>query len=151
MIAVTGVIDTIEAVHDAVRRMEEGAARHYEQLALAAEAMTAPEAATTLRSLAAAARRRAKTFSGSTLPASAPPQLTTPFSPDGLALESWQVLELALDMEYSMLNMLEMLQAIGETEEIRAEAGILAERKRLHLGELDQRQDHQPSPADGQD
>jgi hypothetical protein len=101
--------------------------------------------------LAAAARRRAKTFSGSTLPASMAPHVATPLSPDGLTLESWQVLELALDMEYSMLNMLEMLQAIGETEEIRAEAGILAERKRQHLGELDQRQDRQPPPTGVQD
>lgn len=140
MIAVTGDIDTIEAVHDAVRRMEDSAAQCYDQLATAADLMNAQEAATTLHSLAAAARRRARIFSGTTSPSMAVPPLSPPLSPDGLTLDVWQVLELALDMEYSMLTMLETLQALGETEDVRAEAGKLAERKRLHLGELDQRQ-----------
>lgn len=49
--------------------MEEGAALCYDQLAIAVDLITAPDAAVTLRNLAAAARRRAKTFSGT---ASAP-------------------------------------------------------------------------------
>ena len=148
MIAVTGSIDSIDSVHDSVRRMEEGAARLYDQLAAAAELMAAAEAATTLHSLAAAARRRARSYCGGTAKVEPLPPLTSSVPPsEKLDLTAWQVLEIALDMEYAMLTQLEMLAALAETDTVRDEAVKLAERKRLHLAELDLRQGRYPAPA----
>ena len=151
MIAITGSIDSIDVVHDAVRHMEEEAARLYDQLAAAAELMAAHEAATTLHSLAAAARRRARSYSGSASKTEPPPPLPASLPFDALELSAWQVLESALDMEYAMLGQLEMLAALAESDAIRDEATKLAERKRLHLAELDLRQDRYPPPRDFQD
>lgn len=148
MFAVTGAVHSVQDIHDAVRRMEEGAARCYDQLAIAVDLIAAPDASATLRNLAAAARRRAKTFSGT---ASAPTdtvRIEPPFPADGLELGNWQVLELALDMEYAMLTHLEVLEALAETDAGRGEAALMAERKRLHLAELDVRQSKYPTPAD---
>lgn len=151
MFAVTGAVHNVEDIHDAVRRMEEGAALCYDQLAIAVDLIAAADAVVTLRNLAAAARRRAKTFSGT---ASAPTDITQvepPFPIDGLELGNWQVLELALDMEYAMLTHLEVLEALAETDAGRAEAAKMAERKRLHMAELDVRQGKYPAPAGFQD
>lgn len=151
MIAVTGAVHSVEDIHDAVRRMEEGAALCYDQLAIAVDLIAAPDAAATLRSLAAAARRRAKTFAGTASPPADTARVEPPFTADGLDLDNWHVLELALDMEYAMLTQLEVLQAVAETDTSRAEAAKMAERKRLHLAELDVRQGKYPAPADFQD
>lgn len=143
VITVTGGIDSLDMVHDAVHRMEDGAARRYDQLAAAAEALNSPGAATTFRSLAAAARRRARIYAGPLSPASTD-ALDAPDLPDGVMIGEWQVLEIAQDMEYSMLTLLDVVEALGETEEIRDEAAKLAERKRLHLAELAERQSRDP-------
>lgn len=148
MFAVTGAVHSVEDIHDAVRRMEEGAALCYDQLAIAVDLIAAPDAAVTLRNLAAAARRRAKTFSGTASAPTDTARMEPPFPADGLELDNWQVLELALDMEYAMLTHLEILEALAETDTGRAEATKMAERKRLHLAELDVRQSKYPAPAD---
>ena len=146
MIALKGGIDSLDMVHDAVRRMEDGAAQSYDQLAAAAEALASQDAATTFRSLAAAARRRARIYAGSVSPApTGKPELSLA-PPEGIEVDSWRVLEIAQDMEYSMLTLLEVVEAIGETDDIRAEAAKLAERKRLHLAELASRQSRYPAP-----
>lgn len=147
MIAVTGQVESIDAIHDAVRRMEEGAAQRYDQLTQAATLLNASEAAAILRSLAAAARRRAKTFAGSTIPVGDAVLPAVPaLPPEGLDLTPFQALDLALDMEYAMLTMLEMLAALADTEAVHVEARKLAERKRLHLNELAQRQNRYAAP-----
>lgn len=151
MIAVTGAIDSIEIVHDTVRRMEEGAARLYDQLAATAELMAAHDAALTLHSLAAAARRRARSYRGGVATAEPPPALKGMPPADGVEFSPWLVLECALDMEYAMLGQLEVLAALAEDETVRDEATKLAERKRLHLSELDLRQGRCPAPAGDQD
>lgn len=148
MFAVTGAVHSVEDIHDAVRRMEEGAALCYDQLAIAVDLIAAPDASVTLRNLAAAARRRAKTFSGTASPPTDTTGIEPPFPVDGLELDNWYVLELALDMEYAMLTHLEVLEALAETDAGRAEAAQMAERKRLHLAELDVRQSKYPPPAD---
>ena len=148
MFAVTGAVHSVEDIHDAVRRMEEGAALCYDQLAIAVDLIAAPDAAVTLRNLAAAARRRAKTFSGTASPPTDTAQMEPPFPIDGLELDNWHVLELALDMEYAMLTHLEVLEALADTDTGRGEATKMAERKRLHLAELDVRQSKYPAPAD---
>ncbi|OJX72182.1 hypothetical protein [Magnetospirillum sp. 64-120] len=147
MIAVTGTIDSIEAVHDAVRRMEETAAIRYDQLAGAAQLMQDKDAAATLHSLAAAARRRARTYSGSASKPDHHLPPMPPLSPDGLEIGAWQVMEMALDTEYAMLTMIEVILAMAETDESRAEAQKLAERKRLHLIELESRQGRLDTPV----
>ena len=131
--------------------MEEGAALCYDQLAIAVDLIAAPDAAVTLRNLAAAARRRAKTFAGTASPPTDSPRIEPPFPADGLELGNWQVLELALDMEYAMLTHLEVLEALAESDAGRTEATKMAERKRLHMAELDIRQGKYPPPADFQD
>lgn len=151
MIAISGTIDSIDTVHDAVRRMEERAARHYDLLAAAAELMMDKDSSTTLRSLAAAARRRARTFSGGGAKTEADTTPPPPLAADDLELGPWRVMELALDMEYSMLSLLEVLGAAAEDGETRAEADKLAERKRLHLAELQSRQSRHPAPPGFQD
>lgn len=148
MFAVTGAVHSVEDIHDAVRRMEEGAALCYDQLAIAVDLIAAADAAVTLRSLAAAARRRAKTFSDTPPPPADTARMEPAFPVDGLELDNWRVLDLALDMEYAMLTHLEVLEALTETDAGRAEATKMAERKRLHLAELDIRQGKYPTPGD---
>jgi len=146
VIAVTGTIDSIETVHDYVRRMEEAAAIRYDQMAGAAQLMDDKDAAATLHSLAAAARRRARTYSGSASKADHALPPSPPLATDGLEIGAWQVMEIALDMEYSMLTLIEVLLALAETKDSQAEAQKLADRKRLHLIELESRQNRSPAP-----
>lgn len=146
MIAVTGTIDSIETVHDYVRRMEEAAAIRYDQMAGAAQLMDDKDSAATLHSLAAAARRRARSYSGSASKADHALPPAPPLAADGLEISAWQVMEIALDMEYSMLTLIEVLLALAETRESQAEAQKLADRKRLHLIELESRQNRSPAP-----
>ncbi|MCA1906734.1 MAG: hypothetical protein LDL39_00085 [Magnetospirillum sp.] len=151
MIAVTGTIDSIEVVHDYVRRMEEAAARRYDQLAGAAQLIHDKDSAATLHSLAAAARRRARTYSGSASKADHEVPPMPPMPAEGLEIGPWQVLEIALDTEYSMLTLIQVLRALAETPDSQSEADKLAERKRLHLIELESRQNRSPPPSGTQD
>jgi len=146
VIAVTGTIDSIDTVHDYVRRMEEAAALRYDQMAGAAQLMHDKDAAATLHSLAAAARRRARTYSGSASKADHALPPMPPMPAEGLEIGPWQVMEIALDTEYSMLTLIEVLQALAETPESQSEAQKLAERKRLHLIELESRQNRSVPP-----
>lgn len=144
MSEVCGAVGSVADVHAVAHRLESGAARLYDDLGAAATACGATETAKVWRGLAAAARRRARIF------ATAQPPVTPPFSPVPEEMIAaplaappptpWQAMDTALALEYGALTTLQLLATLAETEEGRAEAARLADRKRQHLAELGQRQ-----------